>query len=889
MERVLSVLLEVAAYSAIIIGCILLFRLLLRKHISPKLQYLLWLILILRLLLPMTFESGFHLESLRAKPAAQAQASYATPETAFAPVAAAGEAAPQQAARPSANAAAAKLSDASPAKAPVDWTKAAFFLWLGGAALTLAFTQYARLSFVKKLRRSVVQSGPEAQLLFAGCKEALGVRQDVRLLTTTLPISPALTLLRGRSVLLLPERLCESRALRYAMLHELTHYRRRDHWMLELLCVLRAVYWFHPVLWFAFSELRADMETACDAGVIALLEPAEKKNYLTTLLRLFTSDFQPALGMAQAGTRRMARKRLKGAFMRHTTSKPALAAAIVLTLLLVLGCFTTACQTAPTARAEMEAANSDPVIAIDAGTGEDAFSVTAKNGHAVSMTYRDGGAAEGSFLNGPREEGNVISVREAAYAAAQRLVRVFDEAVQDGELYVYFMNYEDLSLELYEFYYGGKGYETADSYGFLDASTGSVLKVEELASWREPAQADEAPDSAETSWEEAGEKTLEAAKAFVRERFSDIGTIQADSYFDGVQGTFRADEPICVDNYIHMDKGESYMLRIFYPSLRIGHFETFPMGWEYCQHETWYYEYMHPEDYRSEYGALTEPELQTIADCAASRVGETYAGADGAKGWQYSQQFVSAIWAQYGAQGRVLRRAVIERASGISSYPAGTQITLIRGGGDERCEAFYLGGGRYVYANEATGTVAEGDFNADFGKAFTACEAASAAYVPRAGKYAVVIPTQGANPAPTPMPIRGDQELTEGDYFVLAETAQSFVGRTITDEFELLDESTDLNTHRFIEYLYDLTHVGVGGEGRADIHSAGDPALIAGRMMNFLGPENRYRTGICVGGGNYVMLDPNTRVVGLYSIADALASGEYERVTVSELYAPSYY
>ena len=62
MNAVLKGLLEITLYSLVIAGAIMLFRLAFRKSISPKLQYFIWALLILRLAFPITIESGLHFE-----------------------------------------------------------------------------------------------------------------------------------------------------------------------------------------------------------------------------------------------------------------------------------------------------------------------------------------------------------------------------------------------------------------------------------------------------------------------------------------------------------------------------------------------------------------------------------------------------------------------------------------------------------------------------------------------------------------------------------------------------------------------------------------------------------------------------------------------------------
>ena len=60
-KEILTRLLEITVYSAVLMLAVLLVRLLLRRWLSPALKYALWFIVLLRLLVPVTLESGFHL------------------------------------------------------------------------------------------------------------------------------------------------------------------------------------------------------------------------------------------------------------------------------------------------------------------------------------------------------------------------------------------------------------------------------------------------------------------------------------------------------------------------------------------------------------------------------------------------------------------------------------------------------------------------------------------------------------------------------------------------------------------------------------------------------------------------------------------------------------
>ncbi len=56
---------------------------------------------------------------------------------------------------------------------------------------------------------------------------------------------------------------------RHVLAHELAHIERRD-WAVQMVAeAARAVYWFHPLAWFAVSQLRQEAERACDDLVLS--------------------------------------------------------------------------------------------------------------------------------------------------------------------------------------------------------------------------------------------------------------------------------------------------------------------------------------------------------------------------------------------------------------------------------------------------------------------------------------------------------------------------------------------------------------------------------------------------------------------------------------------
>lgn len=349
MKATVDALVQVALYSAAITAGILLFRVIFKNRISSKLQYLMWWLLILRLLMPVTPDIGFHfnLQDMLLKQAHQAELPTPAPVLDVAPASVPNTQSSYESVTPAVqpDTDVAPSQHVNPTKS-TDWYSIVFVVWLLGAIGFLGWLIFVKLRYYESLQHLMAGGPREVYELYDRCCKELGVK-PLPLWIVNKSMSPGIAFF-GEPVLLVPLSLCgdESR-LRFALLHELTHKKRGDHYMTLLLNILRAVYWFDPVVHFAFSELRSDMESACDSDVLAYIGHEQKRGYLTVILDMFSYDTEPILGMSQIRSKRMAKRRMKGAFMKNRTSPAFRAITLCIALIMSLCCFTTACQSAP--------------------------------------------------------------------------------------------------------------------------------------------------------------------------------------------------------------------------------------------------------------------------------------------------------------------------------------------------------------------------------------------------------------------------------------------------------------------------------------------------------------------------------------------------------------
>lgn len=85
-------------------------------------------------------------------------------------------------------------------------------------------------------------------------------------------------------VLMLPEHVEPNQMLDYALLHELIHHRRKDIWLKVVAIWAAAIHWFNPLVWLMIRHVEQDMELACDEAALAILPLQEHRSYGETIL-----------------------------------------------------------------------------------------------------------------------------------------------------------------------------------------------------------------------------------------------------------------------------------------------------------------------------------------------------------------------------------------------------------------------------------------------------------------------------------------------------------------------------------------------------------------------------------------------------------------------------
>ncbi|KOF56879.1 Zn-dependent protease [Clostridium sp. DMHC 10] len=120
------------------------------------------------------------------------------------------------------------------------------------------------------------------------CKKAMKVRCNIQIKKSNSVKTPCIIGLI-KPVILIPKYMTHkltNEEVKYIIIHELTHFRRKDTFVNWLITLLNLIHWFNPILYFSFKRLRQDSEIACDAKALSYIKSNNHKKYGDTIINL---------------------------------------------------------------------------------------------------------------------------------------------------------------------------------------------------------------------------------------------------------------------------------------------------------------------------------------------------------------------------------------------------------------------------------------------------------------------------------------------------------------------------------------------------------------------------------------------------------------------------
>lgn len=170
----------------------------------------------------------------------------------------------------------------------IPWIQILLTLWIGGAALWLAYHLLQHIRIKRSLSENSTALPSALEPIAYQAKRQIGMKREVNIRVSSQQTGP-LVIGSLKPLIILPQGFMSDYSRRQqhnALAHELAHIKRGDLWMASLALLFRALNWPNPLIHFAAGKFRADQEAACDAYVLARLGGTQdiREGYAETLV-----------------------------------------------------------------------------------------------------------------------------------------------------------------------------------------------------------------------------------------------------------------------------------------------------------------------------------------------------------------------------------------------------------------------------------------------------------------------------------------------------------------------------------------------------------------------------------------------------------------------------
>ncbi|MCI8617160.1 MAG: M56 family metallopeptidase [Clostridia bacterium] len=164
--------------------------------------------------------------------------------------------------------------------------KIATVIWISGILILWGIYTVNSRRIKRKIGKKEVKE-ERILKLFQEAKNELEIRKEIKLVEQKERITPCIYGMIHPQILVTQDILKKSdEVIKHILMHELAHYKKKDIWLNKFLLVITSIYWFNPVIWFCFKQIRQDMELKADELVLSKLPKQNEKEYAKSLVTI---------------------------------------------------------------------------------------------------------------------------------------------------------------------------------------------------------------------------------------------------------------------------------------------------------------------------------------------------------------------------------------------------------------------------------------------------------------------------------------------------------------------------------------------------------------------------------------------------------------------------
>jgi len=189
-------------------------------------------------------------------------------------------------------------------------------IWISGILVLAFIAVMARYRLKQISKNAEYIHDTDIITLFQQCQQRLCVNRHFSLMKSADIRSP-ITFGLIRIYMILPANISKKlskKEMEHIFLHEISHIKYRDNQINILICLLRLIYWFNPLIWIGIKEMKLDREIACDMSVLNLMDEYGRLEYGYTILNFVDRNshhFPLTTENGIGGTGRQIKKRLE--------------------------------------------------------------------------------------------------------------------------------------------------------------------------------------------------------------------------------------------------------------------------------------------------------------------------------------------------------------------------------------------------------------------------------------------------------------------------------------------------------------------------------------------------------------------------------------------------
>ncbi|WP_020061320.1 M56 family metallopeptidase [Bacillus sp. 123MFChir2] len=306
LTQVFNWILESSLMASILVGIILFIKLVLKNKLTPRWQYIVWIIVIFRLLLPSAPESSYSIYNIFL-PNREIPPTVNVSTVNYEKTNVSGKAVTIERGKGS------FTQSKSHHKNYSSVYKIVLYVWLFGVVCFGIFMIVLNKRVYMYIKKQPLITEKRIINLLEHCKRTMSIKRNIPIVVSGNISSPTvLGFIKPR--ILLSEnhmRMLDDDQLRFIFYHELAHVKRKDVGMNCLMNSLLILHWFNPILWYAYYRMREDQEIACDALALTYIDFKQRINYGYTIINLLEdySDRYQIPSLANLTRNKLALKR----------------------------------------------------------------------------------------------------------------------------------------------------------------------------------------------------------------------------------------------------------------------------------------------------------------------------------------------------------------------------------------------------------------------------------------------------------------------------------------------------------------------------------------------------------------------------------------------------